>query len=107
MIHNENNLVSFVFCSARLIVGLEFRPGGCFAEQWMVRHPLKSMMQTANLPKDTRTQLNATCHPRSARAPGFLDLGVRYLTLFFCLFFTSIFIWLDVPETAGSVTKED
>jgi hypothetical protein len=32
---------------------------------------------------------------------------VRYLTLFFCLFFTSIFIWLDVPETAGSVTKED
>ena len=87
--HNDDNLVSFS-CSARLIVGLEFRPGGCFAEQWMVRHPLKSMMKTAILPNDTRTQLNATCRPRSARAPGFLDLGVRYLTLFFCLLFTNL-----------------
>ena len=84
--HNYNDLVSFL-CSARLIVVLEFRPDGCFAEQWTVRYPPKSTMKTAILPKNTRTQRNATCRLRSARAPGSLDLGVRYLTLFFCLLF--------------------
>ena len=71
-------------------MALEFRPDGFFAVLWTVRHPPKSMMKIAILPKDTRTQLNATCRPKSAKAPGSLDLGVRYLTLFFFVCYSQI-----------------
>lgn len=78
----------FCFFSVQLIAAMEFRPGVFFAERPKTTLLPKSMTANVIQPRDTRTPPNATCRQISARESGSLDLGVRYLTSFFCLLFS-------------------